>query len=522
LTLPVLLAYTGYSRKSGGILTRKIAFIVVCAALSLTASGNLLAQSTKAQLEVSETFFTVALALNSCGYDAGLEESLPLRKAVRAELDAAIGKSPEAAKARDAICQFWQEHESNSSSRDITPYVSLALELGSPPELATTLPAADLPPDAARILGVVPLLRKFHQIAGLHLLWERHKKQYEALVLQFHDQVSNVITGTDLYLKLAFTNYPGQRFVVFLEPQLSPAHVDSRNYGTNYFSVVSPSQDGQLRLAEIRHTYLHFVLEPMALAHGGNLKRLEPILLEIKGAPLSDSYKNDISLLVNESLIRAIEARMAIPKTNEAGRQAYVQHSMEEGFVLTHYFYDALATFERESTGMKDAYGDLLHDIDVDRERKRARQLVFAAEATPEVISSAKAFSAPSLLETAEQKLAMGDVAGAQKIAEQVAQHNNGGDEPGRAAFILARIATLAGRMDEARYDFQQAAQSVHDPRILAWSHIYLGRIFDIQQQREAAVAEYQAALAAGDAAPDTKAAAERGLAAPYQAHAPH
>jgi tetratricopeptide (TPR) repeat protein len=115
----------------------------------------------------------------------------------------------------------------------------------------------------------------------------------------------------------------------------------------------------------------------------------------------------------------------------------------------------------------------------------------------------------------------MGDVAGAQQIAQQVVQHNNGGDEPGRAAFILARCATLAGNMEEARVDFQQATQSVHDPRVLAWSHIYLGRIFDIQQQREAALAEYRAALAAGDPAPDTKAAAERGITTPYQPRAP-
>jgi hypothetical protein len=498
-----------------------LAFIVTCAALLSTASRNLSAQSTKAQLEVSETFFTMAAALNSCGYDAGLQESLPLRKAVRAEVEAAVARSPQAAQARNAICQFWQEHEPNPASRDITQYISLALELGSPPEFTTTIPQADLPPDAAHVLGVAPLLRNFHQATGLHLTWEKHRKEYLSLVQQFHDQLSDAITETDRYLKLAFSNYPGQRFVVFIEPQLSPSHVDSRNYGSNYFTVVSPGQDGQLRLAEIRHTYLHFVLEPMALVHGGNLKRLEPILMEIKGAPLNDSYKNDVSLLVNESLIRAIEARLAVPRNNQSGGLAYVQRSMEEGFVLTQYFYEALAEFERESTGMKDAYGDLLYNIDVNRERKRAHQLVFAAQATPEVISSAKAFSAPSLLETAEQKLAMGDTAGAQKLAQQVAQHNNGGDEPGRAAFILARCATLAGNMEEARIDFQQAAQSVHDPRVLAWSHIYLGRIFDIQQQREAALTEYQAALAAGDPAPDTKAAAERGLSSPYQARAP-
>jgi hypothetical protein len=166
---------------------------------------------------------------------------------------------------------------------------------------------------------------------------------------------------------------------------------------------------------------------------------------------------------------------------------------------------------------MKDAYGDLLYSIELERERKRARQVVFAAQATPEVISASKAYSAPGLLDEAEQKLAMGDSAGAQKLAQQVVQHNNGGDEPGRAVFILARIATLSGNMEEARTDFQQAVESAHDPRTLAWSHIYLGRIFDIQLNREAALAEYQAALAAGDAMADTKVAAERGLASPYQ-----
>lgn len=485
------------------------------------ASSISFAQATKAQLEVSETFFTMAAALNSCGYDAGLDESLLLRKAVRAEVQAAAARSPQAAQARNNICQFWKEHQPENNTGDITQFVSLALELGEPPQFAPVLPEADLPPDAAHVLGMISLLQKFHQAAGIHLLWEKHRKEYASLVEQFHDQVSEVVTQTDRYLKLPFSNYPGQRFVIYLEPLLAPTHIDSRNYASNYFVVVSPGQDGQLKLAEIRHTYLHFVLDPMALRHGSSLKRLEPILLDIRTAPLSESFKNDISLMVNESLIRAIEARTAIPKAKESERSAYVQRSMKEGFVFTHYFYEALAGFEKDPTGLKDAYGDLLYNIVLDSERKRAREVEFAAQATPEVISSAKAFSSPSLLDTAEQRLAMGDVASAQKLAQQVIEHNNGGDEPGRAVFILARAATLSGNMEEARADFEQAVKSVHDPRTLAWSHIYLGRIFDIQQNREAALAEYRAALAAGDIAPDTKAAAERGLTAPYQTRPP-
>src|SRR5262249_24126232 len=198
--------------------------------------------------------------------------------------------------------------------------------------------------------------------------------------------------------------------------------------------------------------------------------------------------------------------------------------SVEEGFVLTRYFYDALAGFEKESTGLKTAYGNLLKGIDLERERKRARAVVFAAEATPEVVSESRVRPSQStLLDAAEQKLAAGDIDGAQQLALQVAQHNQGGDEPGRAAFILARIATREGKMDEARLAFEQAVHSVHDPHMLAWSHIYLGRIFDFQQNREtaeenyqaaqksreAAMEHYRAALAAGDPASETRHAAE-------------
>jgi tetratricopeptide (TPR) repeat protein len=79
----------------------------------------------------------------------------------------------------------------------------------------------------------------------------------------------------------------------------------------------------------------------------------------------------------------------------------------------------------------------------------------------------------------------------------------------------------LSGNMEEARTSFEQAAHSAKDPRTVAWSHIYLGRIYDIQQNRETAMEHYRAALAAGDPLPDTKAAAEKGLAAPYQRSAP-
>ena len=501
-----------------GTLRRKIQLLTCLLLLLPAASGTVLAQATKAQLEVNETFFSLAAALNSCGYDSGLDSSLPLRQALRADVQAAVNKSPDAQQKRNAICQFWIEHQQPGKENDVTPYLSLALDLGPPPAFTPTLSEADLAPDAARVLGVVSLLQKFYQAAGLHAIWKKFEGQYQEMVAKFHDPVSKALTDTDLYLKVPFSNYPGQRFVVYLEPLLSPAEVDARNYGSNYFMVISPDREDHIRFPEVRHTYLHFVLDPMALGHAGSLKALEPLLEDVRNAPMEQSFKNDVSLLVNECLIRAIEVRTSIPKSNEAARAASVRRSVEEGFVLTRVFYDELADFEKDSIGMKDDYGNLLHGISLNRERKRARDVVFRQQAAPEVVTAASATPEEEhMLEVAERKLVSGDREGAQKIALQVLQHNHGGDQPGHAAFILARIASLSGKMEEARSSFEQAASSVHDPRMLAWSHIYLGRIYDIQQERGRAVEHYQAALAAGDPSADTRAAAEKGLANPYQ-----
>jgi hypothetical protein len=464
----------------------------------------------------------MAAALNSCGYNAGLDNSLPLRAAVRWEVQQAVEKSAEAAQLQARLCEFQVEHKPADPNRDISQYISLAIELGPPPGFVPSLLEADLPPDAAHVLGFVSLLQKFYVAARLHDIWLRHQAEYEAQVTRFHTAVADALTGTDLYLKLPFSGYNGRRFVIYLEPMLSPGQVNSRNYADNYFLVVSPGRENSeeaLRLTEVRHTYLHYVLDPLALKHTVSLKRLEPLAELIKTAPLDQSYKYDFALLVNESLIRAIEARtLLLGKSNAAARDEYVQHYMAEGFILTRYFYDALGGFEKEPTGMKDAYGDLLYNISLEQEKKRLRDLRFASEATPEVVMTSR----PSVreeryLDIAEQQLARGDAPGAQKLAAQVLSNPNTTEDQGRAMFILARAAALSGDIRAARTYFERSIGAAHDPRTLAWSHIYLARILDLQEDRDAAMGHYRAALAAGDPTPDTKSAAEKGLAAPYQ-----
>ncbi len=494
--------------------------------LALFASGNGFGQATKAQLEVSETIFTMTAALNACGYDTGIDSSMPVRQEVRTDLQKVLNSSKEAAQSLQAICQFQQEHVADEAERDVPQYISLALDLGEPPAFKPTISEADLPPDASHVLGVVHLLQNFYQAAGIHAIWQKHEQEYQALVQKFHDPVANTFTQTDLYLKLPFSSYVGRRFVIYMEPLLAPSQVNSRNYGDNYFLVISPAREGAdpLRLAEVRHTYLHYVLEPMALKHGKSLQRLAPLLADVQAAPLDKSYKSEVSLLVNESLIRAIEARTSpANKNNVQAQQAAVQHSMQEGFVLTAYFYESLLAFEKETTGLKEAYGDLLYNINLNKEKKRASEITFASQAAPEVVAASKQVPHDEkLLDNAEQRLASGDAAGAQKLAQQSLDDPHSNEDQGRALFILARAAIRSNDVENARKYFERAVQSAHDPRTLAWSHIYLGRIYDGEENRDVAVSHYRAALEAGDPTPDTKAAAEKGLAAPFDPRSQH
>ena len=491
----------------------------LCSVLSAAAGAQ---APQKLRLDTNESVFATFAALNACGYDADLANSDPLRAQMRGEIAANVSHSPEAQAAQQRVCTFYNDHRQSDSGRDIAQYVSLALYLGEAPRFELSARESDLPPDAAYVLGFLPLLRQYYQAANLRDVWRKHQRDYEARLDRSSQPIAQMIFDTDNYLRVQSGGYLARTFTAYIEPMAAPAHVNSRNYGTEYFLVLSPNAKGELPMPQIRHTYLHFVLDPMALKRRTTMARLEPILEAVQRAPIEESFKYDVSLLVTESLIQAIEAH-TLPggKAAEPQREQAMRDAMEQGYVLTHYFYEALDNFEKQPTGIADAYGDMLHDINVDAEKRRARETVFKDHAHGgEIVAGRSIKRYERILDIAEQRLATGDVNGAQKYAQQALDEHS--DDPARALFILGRCALRTGDAAKAQKDLSQSIEIGHDPRMLAWSHIYLGRIFDLQQEREQALTHYRAALAAGDTASDTKNAAESGIAQPYQPQAPH
>lgn len=486
------------------------------AALFLAFATAAPAQQSRIRLDNSEPVFATLAALNACGYDAELSQSDPLRAGIRAEVAQNVARSPEAQAAQQRVCAFYQDHRASDPGRDLAQYVSLALYLGEPPRFELVTRAADVPPDAAYVLGFVPLLQKFHAAAGLHDIWQRRQKDYDALIERYGDAISRMRFDAEVYLKLASRGYADRGFTIYLEPLEAPGQINSRNYGSDYFLVVSPDASGRIQLDKIRHTYLHYILDPMAVGRRNTMRRLEPILDAVQRAPVDESFKYDISLLVTESLIQAVEAR-TLPggKAAEPERIERMRKAMKQGYILTQYFYEALSQFEKGQQGFNAAYPDIMHYISVDGERKRAREIKWSDQAEHEIVGAKRVNPYTKTLDIAESALAAGDVASARKYAQEALDQKS--DDPAHATFILARCAVLDGRVEEAQKFFQQTIEIASDPRMAAWSHIYLGRILDVQNEREQAVTHYRAALSAGDTRPDTKKAAENGLAQPYQ-----
>jgi tetratricopeptide (TPR) repeat protein len=494
----------------------------------------------------SEPVFVMASALNACGYDEGLEESSAIRKKVRDEMNGALAMSEEARKKRDALCLYIAQHRLTGSERDISQYISLALYLSPPPELETTVELAEMPPDATQVAEVVPLLKDFASAIDLHGIWLTLHRAYDDETAKVHDPLSKMIVETNLYLKMPASTYDGRRFTVVVEPMLSPRLINARIYGPDYVVVLSPV-NGQIRMSDVRHTYLHYIIEPLLFSRANAVDRTQPVLKVIREAPLDFRYRSDTVPLTIECLIKAIEARTMdtgipnykiptgidrsdLPKyegerhqvelKQEAVRQATVHHDMTQGFVLTQYFYEQLLQFEKDPASLRDTIGEMVYSMDVDQQVSRAKRIDFDKEADGDVLSRSKPRKLDGL-DLAEAKLQTGDAAGAAAIAHQVLSKENDNSlqsvaDTAHANFVLARVALINKNPQEAAGRFKTAIDTSKDPRLLAWSHIYLGRMLDLSCQRDEAVAEYKEALENRDGQQDTRIAAERGVKAAY------
>jgi tetratricopeptide (TPR) repeat protein len=457
-------------------------------------------------LESNEQLFCVMAALNAAGYDTGMGTTTgdDTRLKVREFLQAR-----KAAVAPD-LEKFYTAHRVGADAGgDLGQYISLALLIGSPPEFKFTVPQDQLPPDARDLQGFVSLLRTYYNQGALLDLWAQVQPRYEAAVARYTAAVRDNFVKTEAYFRLPSGGYLGRTYTIYIDLLGVPEQVQARIYGLNYYLVVTPSKEP--KIDEIRHQYLHFLLDPLAGKYAAEINQKASLGGMVRQAPmLSLDFKEDFPLLVTECLIRAAELRL--DKRSKADAEKSLTEMTGTGLVLVRYFYDALAEFEKQDASLPLYYKEMILGINLRAEEKRLFDVHFTPRApTPPGKAAPARSELERLLDQGDNQFFEGKYLDAKASYQAVLEKLDPKNE--RALYGMAVVYANTRKPDLAEEYLEKTVATARDLRIVSWAHIYLGRLYDLNGKRDAAVAQYHAAALTAAAYPMAARAVESGLA---------
>lgn len=492
------------------------------------ARGQSAENYTGISVQSSPQVFAMMCALDAAGFDS--DEStlaeMPGRLKLRADLLKLEGP------ATAALRQFYRQHAFPDRAQTLSRYITFSLVVGPPPDFKFLYDRDLLPPDVLTIEDFQDILANFYREAHLAERWRDVEPEYERARALYEAPVRHLVTLSNAYLREVVQTSHGRTFTVYVEP-LAGTLTNFRIYGNSYSVVVgTPSP---LPLADVQHAYLHFLLDPLPLRYEKQVFTKRALLSIAARAPrLPLDFQDDFVSFTDECLIRAVELRLR--PLSPAQLEADLQEQDESGFILVRPFVEQLMKFEKDAPSMEYYFPDLIAGIDVAAEQKRLQNFKFAAaQGAPAATHGAFGTSAEPdnahLLEQGQRAVALKDPAGAKAAFQKVLARSP--HEP-RALYGLAIASVLEGDADTAKKYFERVvvaaspsesgpaeSASPVDPSIVSWSHVYLGRIFDLEDDRSSAITEYQAALAVMGAPESARVAAQQGVKSAYQPPAP-
>jgi len=483
-----------------------------------------IAPPTSITVDASEPMFATMCALLASGFEADVsaENWRPLRAQLRDRMQHQQGP------AVDAIRDYYKQHDSADPGAALSRYLWFGLVAGPAPDFKPTMRREDLPPEVLALEGFSELLSKYYQEQNIHQLWRQMQPAYNHEIERMHEAVSQIVFVAAGYLR-AMTQPSEQRtFTIIVEPLVG--HITNvRNFGDHYAIVLSGADD--IPVDVVRHAYLHFMLDPLPLRYSHVIAVKRPLFEKAASAPrLAPDLKDDYPSFFAECMVRAVELKLRRMSPGE--RDAALERNDADGYVLVRPLFAALPKFEGSDPSMELFFPDLVRSIDVTAELKRVSTLQFAAA------DRHQDTSALTVEEVARRRAAMpGTVPndpdaiaalteGERRIAEKNARAAEASfqkvvakypDQP-RAWYGLGLVALLDHDGPRAKEVFGRLTAGEHaatsDPMVLAWSHVYLARIYDGEGQPRQAEAEYQAALTVQGGPEQARQAAQKGLAA--------
>ncbi len=459
------------------------------------------------EFSVSLTMFATLAAINSAGYDAGIDSPLNRQYKVRTEVREALAKRTIAC--LPELKEFYQRHKKASDTADLSQYISFALIAGEAPLFE--LPKGDVPPDVEPLRGFSEILARFYKQADLESLWNRSQPAYTAAMGQYQEAVIGTLFEANGYLRNP-SGYLGRRFQIYLDLLAAPGQVQVRSYRDDYFIVITPTTAPVID--EIRDAYLSYILDPLSFKYSEIIKSKKTLAKYAQDAPALDlPYKDDFSLLVTKSLIKAIDSRLLHGSAEK--KASFVNEALREGFILTGAFADLLPAYEKQPDAFRLYYPDLIAAVDVHKEEKRLKNVEFA-QSVPVRVSAPpvrmQLDPAEESLQTADGLLEQHDPENARKAFKKALGETSDQTLQSRAYYGLGLISLGEKHWDEALNLFQHTIDANPASPSAAWSHYYLGQLQLKAGDPEKAKSQFQMALRTESVSAKAREAAEKAL----------
>jgi tetratricopeptide (TPR) repeat protein len=323
-------------------------------------------------------------------------------------------------------------------------------------------------------------------------------------------------------------NSTPRTFTVIVEPLVGRI-TNVRNFGDHYAIVLSGSDD--IPTDTVRHAYLHFLLDPLPLQYPHIVAVKRPVFEAAARAPrLAPDLKDDFPSYFAECLVRAVELKLKRMSPSE--RVAALDIDDADGYVLVRPLFTALGNFERSEPSMRLFFPEMIRSIDVNAEAKRLQAIKFAEttaavkpdETASEGLARRRRLTPSTVPNDPEAIAALTE--GERRIAEKNPRAAESSfqrvlaryPDQTRAWYGIGLVALMDHDGVRAKEVFGRLTSGEHaasdDPMVLAWSHIYLARIYDDEGHAEQAKVQYQEALAVTGGPDQARLAAQKGLAA--------
>jgi tetratricopeptide (TPR) repeat protein len=479
-------------------------------------------------VEANPQVFATMCALVAAGFETDSTSTDPDLAQLQAHLRSLHGPATE------ALRDYYSRHVLGDSGATLSRFMTFALVAGPAPQFEPVLRGEALPPGAAALEGFSDVLAKFYQEAQIEALWQKFEPAYERAASNLRGPLSEIVLVSTAYLREIIR--PGVRtFRVYVEPMVGN-ETNVRNIGDRYIVVMNPASSS---FDLMRHAFLHYLLDPLPIRYRDKLTGEQPLLLLADRAPnLPYEYRTDLTSFFDECFVRAVEFRVRRLPPTQLAEEA--NSAEANGYVLVPPLLKALSKFEKSEPSMSLYFLDLVHSIDVVSEQQRLQTVKFAPAAdsfpareraeglrTKSENAENTALDLESELSAAERLIAEQDASGAAEAFERILLKTPG--QP-RAVYGLAVASILEGDAERAITLFDQVVASAQtdspqmrpEPSTLAWSHIYLGRMHDLQDDREQALQEYRAALAVQNAPETARSAAQHGIDQAYRPAVTH